>query len=207
MKALKIAAGITCGFILLTIIIPGIAGSFLSANESGLPEWLKSALISDRKDLLRSDAFRSLVFILLSAGAILAFILEKLRREYAILIITVLVLIDLWTVDKRYLNADHFERPALIQKSFTPTAADSYILKDHSDYRVFNFMGAFNDNTPTSYFHKSIGGYHGAKMERYQELIDSCIYPELAKFSAAGQKAQSVEELQKALNRHSAPCT
>lgn len=81
-----------------------------------------------------------------------------------------------------------------------PTTADAFILKDHSDYRVFNFMGAFNDNTPTSYFHKSIGGYHGAKMERYQELIDSCIYPELSKFSAAGQKAQSVEDLQKALD-------
>src|SRR5674476_592631 len=108
-------------------------------------------------------------------------------------------------VDRRYLDADHFERPATIQKSFTPSTADAIILKDRSDYRVFNFMGAFNDNTPTSYFHKSIGGYHGAKMERYQELIDSCIYPELSKFSAAGQKAQSVEDLQKALNSTSLP--
>ncbi len=199
-KALKIAGGITCGFILLTIIIPGIAGSFLGVTESDFPEWLKTALISDRKVLLRSDAFRSLVFILLSAGTILGFIFEKIRKEYAILIITLLVLLDLWTVDKRYLDADHFERQAQIQKTFTPTAADASILKDQSDYRVFNFMGAFNDNTPTSYFHKSIGGYHGAKIERYQELIDSCIYPELSKFSAAGQKAQSIEELQKALD-------
>ena len=199
-KGLKIAVGMTCGFILLTIIIPGIAGSFLGENENQFPEWLKSALIIDRKGLLRIDAFRSLIFIILSAGVILGFILEKIRKEYAILIISLLVLIDLWTVDRRYLNADHFERPSTIQKSFTPSTADAFILKDRSDYRVFNFMGAFSDNTPTSYFHKSVGGYHGAKMERYQELIDSCIYPELSKFSAAGQKAQSVEELQKALD-------
>jgi len=204
-RALKIAGGITCGFIVLTIIIPGIAGSFLGENENQYPDWLKSALIIDRKGLLRGDAFRSLIFILLSAGVILGFIFEKIRKEYAILIITILVLLDLWTVDRRYLDADHFERPATIQKSFTPSTADAIILKDRSDYRVFNFMGAFNDNTPTSYFHKSIGGYHGAKMERYQELIDSCIYPELSKFSAAGQKAQSVEDLQKALNSTSLP--
>ena len=78
--------------------------------EIQYPEWLKSALIADRKDLLRSDAFRSLIFILLSAGVILGFIFDKLRKEYAILIIAVLVVVDLWTVDKRYLDADRFER-------------------------------------------------------------------------------------------------
>jgi hypothetical protein len=88
-RGLKIAAGITGGFILLIIIFPGIAGSFLGQNESEYPEWLKNALITDRKGLLRSDAVRSLVFILLSSGVILGFIFEKLRKEYAILIITV----------------------------------------------------------------------------------------------------------------------
>ena len=81
---------------------------------------------------------------------------------------------------------------------FHPTVADAFILKDPTNYRVLNFQNPFSDNSPTSYFHKSIGGYHGAKMIRYQELIDSCIYPELAAFSAAGQKVKSVEELQAA---------
>jgi hypothetical protein len=204
-SALKIAGGITGGFLLLVIIIPGIAGSFLGQGENEYPEWLKNALITDRKNLLRSDAVRSLIFILLSSGVILGFVFDKLKKEYAVLVITLLVVLDLWTVDKRYLDADRFERPSTIQKSFAPTVADAFILKDPTQHRVLNLSNPFNDNSPTAYFHKSIGGYHGAKMERYQELIDSCIYPELGAFGGAAKKAQSVEELQTAFNNTSAP--
>jgi hypothetical protein len=201
-KSLKIAAGITTGFLLLTIIIPGIAGSFLGQEEAGfLPDWLKGPMIADRKGMLRTDAFRSLIFILLSAGVIVGYISDKLRKEYAIMILTLLIVADLWTVDKRYLDADRFERPSAIQKSFTPSVADASILKDRSQYRVLNLSGSpFSDNSTTSYFHKSIGGYHGAKMERYQELIDSCINREIKLFAAAAGKAQSVMELQSDLD-------
>lgn len=205
-KGLKIATGVTGGFLLLALVIPGIAGSFLGQNENDLPSWLKDALVADRKGLLRGDALRSLVFILLSAGIIWGFITDKIKKEYSILIVTFLIFIDLWTVDKRYLDADKFERPSVIQKSFAPSVADAMILKDPTEHRVLNLtVSPFNDNSPTSYFHNSIGGYHGAKMERYQELIDSCIYPELTTFMTVAGKAQTLEEFQNAFNTTPVP--
>lgn len=199
LKSLKLATGITGGIVLLILIIPGIAGSFLNPMETEFPDWLKTALVSDRKGLLRADGFRSLLFILLGAGTLFAFISGKLKKEYATLLLGALILFDLWGAGKRYLDADRFEKPSVIQKSFTPSVADSEILKDKSYHRVLNLtVSIFGDNSPTSWFHKSIGGYHGAKLKRYQELIDSTISRELGMFQTAFQNAgqvQTVEEL------------
>ena len=196
LKGISIAAGITGGLVLLILLIPGIAGSFLSPYETGYPDWLTSALISDRKGLLRADSLRSLIFILLGAGTLLAFVSGKLKKEYSIALIAIFIFIDLWSADKRYLNADRFERPSVIQKSFIPSTADAQILQDKSYYRVLNLsVSTFNDNSPTSWFHKSIGGYHGAKLKRYQELIDSSINRELVLFSNATDSATTIDEL------------
>jgi hypothetical protein len=198
LKSLKIAIGITGGFILLVLIFPGIAGSFLSPFETGLPDWLRGAMIADRKMLLRLDGLRSLIFILLAAGVILGFIYEKIRLYQAVALTALLIVFDLWSVDRRYLNADRFERPAVVARAFAPTAADTYILKDKSIYRVLNLtVSTFNDNSPTSYFHKSVGGYHGAKMERYQEFIDSALSRNIDTLRASA----SLEQFQRALNR------
>lgn len=205
MKGLKIALGITGGFILLVLLIPGIAGSFIAEQEKGgYPEWLIAPLVSDRKGLLRADAFRSLVFILLFCGVLYAFITEKLKAGYFIFAAGLLILIDLWTVDKRYMNADRFERVAA-NKPFTPTPADNFILKDKAIIRVLNLSRpglTFNDNTPTSYFHHSVGGYHGAKLERYQEFIDTALNSNIRMLvdAVTASKATSLADLKRALD-------
>jgi hypothetical protein len=195
-KSVLIASGITGGVLLLLMLIPGFAGSFLNSYEHQFPDWLRSAIVSDRKHLLESDTFRSLVFVVLSAGVILGFMYVKIKVKYAISILGILILLDLWLVDRRYLNSDNFEYKAGYKKSLAPSAADSFILKDPSYFRVWNStVSTFNDNSPTSYYHKSIGGYHGAKMKRYQEFIDSAIMRDFQTFEAAGKNAKTVEEI------------
>lgn len=198
-KGLKWAAGIAGGLSLLFLLIPGIAGSFLTSYEESteFPAWLKTVIVSDRQELLKSDSLRSFLFILLSAVVIWAFISEKIKNKYAIFFLGALIILDLSTVDKRFLNADKFENVSAIQKSISPTPADEFLLNDPSYARVLNLTASvFNDNTPTSYFHKSIGGYHGAKMRRYQELIDTSIIKDLDSFISVFNNSKSIEEIQ-----------
>jgi hypothetical protein len=201
LKSLLLALSITGGVILIFMLLPGLAGSFVNEYEIKIPAWLKNPMIADRKELLRSDALRSLIFILLSSAAIMGFMYDKLKKEYSILILGALVLLDLWIVDKRYLNADRFARPSVIKKSFIPTAADAAILKDPAYFRVWNrTVSTFNDNSPTSYFHKSIGGYHGAKLKRYQELIDSSLGRDVFRFDSVANSVRSEADLMPVFN-------
>ena len=199
MKYVGISFLLTGGIALLFSVMPSMFfDSFISSSEmraiQSLPAEYIQPLVANltemRQAVFTADALRSFYIILVGTGILLAFMIGKLKKEYAIGIILVLCLVDLWTVNKRYLNDSMFvpksEREAPQQK----TQTDELILRDQSlDYRVLNLASnTFNENE-TSYYHKSIGGYHAAKLRRYQEMIEQYINPEMQSLFGAVSKA------------------
>jgi len=189
-KGLQLAFGITAGIALIFSLFPGMFLDFIGNKDKyyqqqyQLPDWLMQAIRDDRLRMLRMDAIRSLVFITLSAGIVLTLLFNKLKKEYAFMVLTVFILADMFSVNKRYLNNDSFTSKSRVDNPYQPSAADNQILQDNDlDFRVLNLTtDPFND-AGTSFFHKSIGGYHGAKLRRYQELIDNGIEPDIQSFS------------------------
>ena len=187
-NGLLTALGVTGGLSLLLALFPGLAGDFSSATDAavfGGNEQLIRALQDDRRGLLRADAFRSLVFILLTAGVFFAAWKRKLKALPAVAVIGVLLLADLWGVDKRYLNKDHFVTERNFDAQFNPRPVDNAIHQDTDlSYRVLDLsVNTFNDAI-VSYHHKTVGGYSPAKLQRYQDLIDFHIAPEMSRVAS-----------------------
>ena len=212
-KPLGISLLLTAGIALLLAVAPGSIGSGYvpaqeaqmlqnAVNQQMIPANELSGILANlgemRAELVSSDALRSFIIIGIGCSLLWLYASGKLRSSLTIAGITILCLADMWGVNKRYLNDAQFVPHSIRTETFTKTNTDELILQDTSlDYRVLNFATSTFDDNNTSYWHKSVGGYHPAKLRRYQETIEHHISPEMqAAYKAiatAGGEMDSVD--------------
>lgn len=188
-KRAKIAFYITGGLLLIMIAIPDVILSFKSdehlafvnnltqifKGNSALANTVAGGLIDDRISLERADAIRSLIFVLLTAGLVWLLIKQKIKTNIAALVLAGIVLFDMWGVDKRYLKDTNFVAKSDMEQQYTPREVDQFIMKDTDpNFRVFDMTSGdpFHDSH-SSYFYKTVGGFHSARLRRFDELIEN----------------------------------
>lgn len=210
------AFGLTGGLSLLFYLLPDLFFNFLSQFEveqfsrlkqqnpadSGQIDLFVSQLEEVRMSIFRKDALRSFFFVTLAAAAVYAFGKQKIKANWLTALLTLLLLADMVSINTRYLNDKNFVSQRKVEFPFTANVANKEILQDNTaEFRVLDLTNSTFNDASTSYFHHSIGGYHGAKLQRYQDMIEHYIQPEIAGLSKVMQENMTLESIQEQLGR------
>ena len=208
MKACYISYGLTAGFCLLCAVAPGVAGTFTGAVDAGQPDVLVDALVADRQGLLKADAIRSFVLITICFALIVWAVRggkgyvsvgdsgSRYKMTAVGAAVALIVLFDMFSVGKRFLNSDHFITPKNFEAQYDPRPVDQILFEDADpDFRVLDIsINTFNSSL-ASYHHKTIGGYSPVKLQRYQDLIDKYLTPEIRQIYDVVGNSATVQEV------------